>query len=155
MTTKYSVQEILEYLQAEDIKFIRLAFCDVFGRQKNISIMPAEMERAFASGIAFDASAVPGFGGHVRSDLFLHPDPATIALLPWRPEHGRVVRMFCDIRHPDGTPFENDTRAVLKQAIADADAMGVRFAFGSELEFYLFRQDEDGQPTDIPYDRAG
>ena len=155
MTTKYSVQEILEYLQAEDIKFIRLAFCDVFGRQKNISIMPAEMERAFASGIAFDASAVPGFGGHVRSDLFLHPDPATIALLPWRPEHGRVVRMFCDIRHPDGTPFENDTRAVLKQAIADADAMGVRFAFGSELEFYLFRQDEDGRPTDIPYDRAG
>ena len=155
MDIGYSAHEVLEYLQAEDVKFVRLAFCDVFGRQKNISVMPGEMPRAFSTGIAFDASAIAGFGGRVRSDLFLHPDPSTLTLLPWRPEHGRVVRMFCDICYPDGTPFENDARAVLKKAVADAAAMGVRFSFGAEMEFYLFRQDENGRPTKIPYDEAG
>ena len=61
------------------------------GRQKNVSIMASELERAFRSGIAIDASAIPGFGGEVRSDLLLHPEPETLAELPWRPENGKVV----------------------------------------------------------------
>ena len=150
----YTPQEVMQYIQEEDVKFIRLAFCDVLGRPKNISIMPHELERAFKYGIAIDASAIAGFGDEVHSDLFLHPDPATIAVLPWRPEHGRVVRMFCSIAHPDGTPFAHDTRGILKKAIADASAAGYTFAFGSELEFYLFRLDENGDPTNIPYDQA-
>ncbi len=91
---KYSNEEVLQYVQEEDVKFIRLAFCDVFGKQKNISIMPDELPRAFEYGIAFDASAIAGFGDEERSDLLLHPEPETLALLPWRPEHGKVVRMF-------------------------------------------------------------
>ncbi len=152
---QYSPAEIMQYIREEDVKFIRLAFCDVRGRQKNISIMPHEIERAFAHGIAFDASAIAGFGGSVRSDLFLHPDPSTIAVLPWRPEHGRVVRMFCDISHPDGTPFAEDTRALLRRTAAAAVREGCRFSFGAEMEFYLFNRDEAGEPTRIPYDRAG
>ena len=35
---KYSKEEVKQYVVEEDVKFIRLAFCDVFGRQKNISI---------------------------------------------------------------------------------------------------------------------
>ena len=136
------------------MKFIRLAFCDCFGRPKNISIMPHELERAFKYGIAIDASAIAGFGDEVNSDLFLHPDASTIALLPWRPEHGSVVRMFCSITHPDGTPFAHDTRGILKQAVADAAKAGYAFSFGSELEFYLFRLDENGEVTDVPYDQA-
>ena len=136
------------------MKFIRLAFCDVFGRPKNISISHKEVERAFTTGIAIDASAIAGFGDEVHSDLFLHPDPATLSVLPWRPEHGRVVRMYCAITHPDGTPFAHDTRQILKDAIADGEKAGCRFAFGAEMEFYLFRLDENGDPTAIPYDRA-
>ena len=151
---KYTPQEVMQYIEEEDVKFIRLAFCDVQGNPKNISIMPQELERAFKYGIAIDASAIAGFGDEVHSDLFLHPDPATIAVLPWRPEHGRVVRMFCSISHPDGTVFAHDTRSILKRAIADAAEAGVCFSFGSELEFYLFRLDENGEPTSIPYDRA-
>ena len=74
----YSREEVMQYVAEEDVKFIRLAFCDVFGRQKNISIMPEELPRAFAYGIAFDASAIAGFGDEARSDLLLHPDPATL-----------------------------------------------------------------------------
>ncbi len=152
---KYSREEILQYVAEEDVKFIRLAFCDVRGRQKNISVMPGELERALDGGIAIDASAIAGFGGEVRSDLLLRPDPATLAPLPWRPEHGRVVRLFCTLENPDGSPCQADTRALLAQAVADAQAQGLEFSFGAEMEFYLFRRDEEGKPTGIPFDSAG
>lgn len=151
---KYSAQEVMQYVQEEDVKFIRLAFCDITGNQKNVSIMPSELKRAFESGIAVDASAIAGFGDEVHSDLLLHPDPATLCVLPWRPEHGRVVRMFCHITYPDGRPFERDARYLLKQAIDHAARAGYTFAFGAEMEFYLFKLDEDGNPTHIPYDHA-
>ena len=152
---KYSKEEVLQYVAEEDVKFVRLVFCDVFGRQKNISIMPDELNRAFTHGIAFDASAIAGFGDEAHSDLFLHPDPETLAWLPWRPEHGKVVRMFCSITYPDGTPFECDTRSLLKSAVEDAKKAGYSFYFGAEQEFYLFELDEKGLATKIPYDNAG
>jgi len=152
---KYSVSEVMQYVQEEDVKFIRLAFCDIFGRQKNIAIMPYELRRAFTYGIPIDASSIPGFGGELHQDLFLKPDPATLSRLPWRPESGSVVRMYCDITHPDGTPFEFDCRRLLKENAAAAAEKGYRFRFGSELEFYLFRLDEQGEPTRIPHDHAG
>lgn len=151
----YSAQEVMQYIREDDVKFIRLAFCDVFGKQKNVAIMPDELERAFDYGIAFDASAISGFGGEVRSDLLLRPDPPTLTGLPWRPENGKVVRMFCDICRPDGTLFEADTRGILKKAVKTASEKGLSFRFGSEMEFYLFRCDENGEPTEIPYDKAG
>ncbi|MCI8527776.1 MAG: glutamine synthetase [Lachnospiraceae bacterium] len=152
---KYSKQEIMQYVQEEDVKFIRLAFCDVFGRQKNISIMPQELPRAFEYGIAFDASSIAGFGDETHSDLLLHPETETLIQLPWRPEHGRVVRMFSSITYPDGSPFECDTRNLLKKAVAHAAALQYRFSFGAEQEFYLFHLDQNGKPTKIPYDNAG
>lgn len=152
---KYSKEEVLQYVREEDVKFIRLAFCDVFGKQKNVSIMPEELPRAFEYGIAFDASAIAGFGDETRCDLLLHPEPDTLTLLPWRPEHGKVVRMFSYITYNDGTPFECDTRSLLKKAMEDAKKAGYSFSFGAEQEFYLFRLDENGQPTKTPYDKAG
>ncbi len=151
---KYSKEEVMQYIKEEDVKFIRLAFCDVTGRQKNISVMPQELPRAFEYGIAFDASSIAGFGDETHSDLLLRPEPETLMTLPWRPEHGKVVRMFCGIQHPDGSAFECDTRALLKTAAAEAKKAGLSFSFGSEQEFYLFEQD-DSMPTKIPYDNAG
>lgn len=152
---KYSADEVLQFVKEEDVKFIRLAFCDIYGKQKNISITPGELPRAFKEGIAFDASAIRGFGDEANSDLMLHPDPSTLAVLPWRPEHGRVIRMFCSITHPDGSAFECDTRTILINAVREAKKAGVTFTFGPELEFYLFKMDELGNKTDIPYDEAG
>lgn len=151
----YTRKEVMQYVEMENVKFIRLAFCDIFGNLKNIAIIPTELERAFEYGIGIDASAIAGFGGEVRSDLFLHPDPATLSSLPWRSENGRVVRMYCTITYPDGTPFQSDTRSVLINAIKASAEAGVSFNFGSEMEFYLFKTDEDGKYTKIPYDDAG
>lgn len=152
---KYTSKEVMQFVVEEDVKFIRLTFCDIYGKQKNISIMPTELPRAFEYGIAIDASAIAGFGQDVHSDLFLHPDPDTLAIMPWRPEHGSVVRMFCSISYPDGTVFENDTRSILIKAINDAKEEGYSFDFGTEIEFYLFNLNENGEDTRIPYDNAG
>ena len=152
---KYAEEEVLQYCEEEDVKFIRLAFCDVFGKQKNISIMPEELPRAFRDGIAFDASAIAGFGDEARSDLFLHPEPDTLVPLPWRPEHGKVVQMFSSITYPDGRAFACDCRSLLKKATAQAEKEGISFTFGAEQEFYLFYQDDQGKPTLLPCDEAG
>lgn len=151
----YSYDEVMTFVEEEDVKFIRLAFCDIHGRQKNISIMPNQLKKAFSDGISFDASAVDGFGDIVKSDLFLHPDPSTLTILPWRPSHGRVVRMFCDIKYPDGRHYEKDCRYILKRATEEAAKKGISCFFGSELEFYLFKTDENGEPTKEPFDHAG
>ncbi len=151
----FSYEELMNFIDEEDVKFIRLAFSDINGKQKNISIMPGELERAFRDGISFDASAVPGFAKEIKSDLFLFPDSSTLSILPWRPMHGRVVRMFCDIKYPDDRPFVEDSRYILKQAVAKAKKMGIRCYFGSEFEFYLFKTDEEGNSTGVPFDRAG
>lgn len=152
---RYTREEVMQYVKEEDVRFVRLAFCDIFGRQKNIAILPTELPRAFDYGIAIDASAIAGFGGEVRSDLILHPDPATLTSLPWRSDKGRVIRMFCTVTHPDGRVLAGDSRALLAAAAADAARAGVAFDFGAEMEFYLFKTDEKGRPTREPYDEAG
>ncbi|MEA4912366.1 MAG: glutamine synthetase family protein [Oscillospiraceae bacterium] len=147
--------EVLGFCEENDVQFIKLAFCDAFGRQKNISIMSSELPSALSNGVGFDASAVAGFGDVTDSDLFLFPDKASLCLLPWRPERGRVARLFCDVRRTDGTPCESDPRALLRAAAARAQRMDVRLSFGTESEFYLFKTDENGRPTDVPLDDAG
>ena len=149
-----SYEDILEFVEEENVKFIRLAFFDVFGVQKNIAIMPDELKRAFSEGISIDASSVCGFGADVRSDIFLRPDPTTMSIVPWRPVDGRVARMFCDIEYPDGKTFEKDSRWILKQAVEKAANRGIHVNFGTEVEFYIFKLDDDGNRTMIPQDQA-
>ena len=151
----YTESDVLDFVEEEDVKFIRLAFFDISGKQKNISIMPTELKRAFREGISFDASAILGFEEADKSDLFLQPDPATLAILPWRPTTGKVVRMFCNIKNPDGSPYKKDCRWILKKEIQRArNEFGLEVMIGSEVEFYLFKLDENGEPTKEPFDRA-
>ena len=132
-----TMSEVVQFIQENDVKFIRLAFCDIFGNQKNIAIMPTELERAFEQGIHFNAAALRGFLNVEASDLLLFPDPATLSVLPWRPAQGRVVRFYCDIRYPDGTPFEGDGRHLLREANRRARRAGYSLTMGTASEFYM------------------
>jgi glutamine synthetase len=147
--------EVLEFVKENDVKFIRLNFCDLFGFQKNISIMAEELESAFENGVSFDAHSIRGFRDVTQSDLFLFPDPSTLAVLPWRPGPGRVVRFFCDIKTPDGSVFPNDGRVVLKRVIKRAQNIGYVCKIGAECEFYLFKTDESGEVTNETLDKGG
>ena len=152
---KYTDDEVMKYIEEEDVKFIRLAFRDAYGVQKNIAVLPGEVRKAFEEGIPFNARQVAGFGGCPFAALYLRPDPSTLAILPWRPDSGRVLRMFCDVYTPEGDVCASDTRAILKAAVEKAEKAGVEFRFGTETEFYLFLRDDEGRETKIPSDEAG
>ena len=103
---KRTAQDILNFVEDNDVKFAKLTFCDIFGNQKNVSLFASELPRAFAEGVSFDGSSIAGFMNVEESDLVLWPDPDTATVLPWRPTEGRVIRMYCDITLPNGKPFE-------------------------------------------------
>ena len=153
--TLNTIEEVMKYIEEEDAKFIRLAFRDAFGAQKNLSVMPGEIKKAFERGIPINAREIPGYREGPHGLLYLKPDAETLTVLPWRPDHGRVLRMYCDVFTPEGEVYASDTRAFLKKAAALSEKEGIEFRFGTEMEFYLFRKDEDGNPTRQPHDQAG
>ena len=147
----FSPKEILKFVEENDVKFIRLTFCDIFGSLKNVAIMPNELPHAFSYGIPFDAS---GFGGNC-SDLLLVPDISTLSVLPWRPKSGRVVRFFCGLKNIDGSDYSGDIRNDLVNYINDLRLDGFTCEMGTRCEFYLFELNEKGEPTKIPHDNGG
>jgi len=151
----YSENEILQYIEENDVKFVKLTFCDLHGRLKNISILSSELAVTFDNGVRIAAKKISGFEAANGRDIFLFPDAKTMTVLPWRPQQGRVIRMFCYIRYADGTPFEGDGRYFLKKAMRSAVSAGYCFRFGTSCEFTLFRNDENGRPTKMPHDNAG
>lgn len=150
-----TISEILEFVEENDIKFIRLQFCNIFGELKNISIMSSQLEKAFKYGISFDAYAVGGFKNIEESDLFLVPDPSTLSILPWRPQEGGVARFYCTIKTPEGEIFEGDTRHLLMETTKKLLKYDYRPKVGPECEFYLFKTDDEAEPILIPQDNAG
>ncbi|ADC46202.1 glutamine synthetase GlnA1 [Methanobrevibacter ruminantium M1] len=149
------IQNIMERMKADNIKFIRLQFVDLHGIPKNVSI-PCEldnMEDLFTDGILFDGSSIPGFVGIEGSDLVLKPDISTYSPLSWRPEESASCRFICDIYNPNGEPFEGDPRGILKKALAKIKEEGYTYNIGPEPEFFIVDTDDDGYP--IPHDTAG
>lgn len=153
--SKYTKQDIMRIVQEEDVEFIRLQFTDMFGTLKNVAITSSQLEKALNNECMFDGSSIEGFVRIEESDMYLYPDLDTFVIFPWRPQQGKVARIICDIYTAEKEPFEGDPRYVLKKALKDAEDMGYRFDVGPECEFFLFNQDEDGQPTTISTERAG
>lgn len=153
--SKYTKQDIIRMVEEEDVEFIRLQFTDMFGTLKNVAITSSQLEKALRNECMFDGSSIEGFVRIEESDMYLYPDLDTFVIFPWRPQQGKVARIICDIYTAEKKPFEGDPRYILKRAIADAAEMGYRFDVGPECEFFLFNQDEDGQPTTLSTERAG
>ena len=139
----------------DDVEFIRMQFTDIFGKMKNVAITRSQLEKAVNNQIMIDGSSIDGFARIHESDQYLYPDLDTYTVLPWRPQHGKVARLICDVYNPDGTPFVGDPRYVLKQALSEASKLGYSFNVGPECEFFLFETDENGRPTTSTGDRAG
>jgi glutamine synthetase len=142
---------ILKKIRDQEIKFLRLQFCDIQGQPKNVAIPATQAEKALSQGIYFDGSSIEGFARIEESDMLLKPDPVTFSVLPWRPASSRVARMICDVYTYDDRPYIGDPRYILKRTLEDARKMGYVFNTGPELEFFLFKM-MDGNPTIIPQD---
>ena len=76
------------------------------------------------------------------------PDPSTFEIVPWRGEDAPVARMFCDIKHLSGDPFEGDPRHVLKRNLDRAREKGFTFYTAPEMEFFIFESADRPEPID-------
>nr|AHF24394.1 glutamine synthetase I [uncultured bacterium Contig29] len=153
--SRYSKEDIIRMVREDDVEFIRMQFTDIFGQLKNVAITSSQIEKAVNNQIMIDGSSIEGFVRIQESDQYLHPDLDSYTLLPWRPQHGKVARLICDVYNPDGTPFIGDPRGTLKRALKKASVMGYSFNVGPECEFFLFQTDENGMPTTQTADQAG
>lgn len=151
----YGKEEILKYVEEEDVEFIRLQFTDMFGTMKNMAVTRRQLEKAMDNKCLFDGSLIEGFARIEESDMYLYPDLSTFVTFPWRPQTGKVARFICDIFRPDGKRFEGDPRFVLQRAEEEACKLGYTFEVGPECEFFLFNTDENGNPTTNTSEKAG
>ena len=152
---KYTKEDIFNLVEDEDVEFIRLQFTDLFGNLKNIAITVSQLEKALDNKIYFNPASIDGYVKDEDDVLFLHPDLSTFVIFPWRPQQGKVARMICDVYRQDGTPYEGDSRYILKQAVEEAGRKGYTFDVRTECEFFLFQTDENGLPTTVTYEQAG
>ena len=145
------MEEILRTIRDRKIEVVRFWFTDVLGRLKGFNISVGELERGLSEGIMFDGSSVEGFVRIEESDLVAFPDPTTFRVLPEGVGSVPTAILICDIKYPDGRPFESDPRGVLRRNLEKARAMGYEYYVGPELEFFYFPSESD--PT--PLDRGG
>lgn len=151
---KYTRDDILDMIEEEDIEFIRLQFTDIAGNLKNMATTVDQIDKILDGRCQFDCAAIDGFDGDME-ELFLIPDLDTFVIFPWRPQHGKVARFICDIVKPDGTPFDGDSRYILKRIIAEAKNMGYDFDVALKNEFFLFDLGENGEPTQNSSEKGG
>ena len=148
-------EEILDLIEDEGVEFIRLQFTDMFGNLKNLAVTPSQMERVLNNKYSFEASDI--FCGAIdpEDDLYLYPDLESFVILPWRPQQGKVGKFLCDVCLSDGTPFDMDSRVILKEVLKKAEEKGYTFYVDPECEFFLFHTDENGNPTNNTHEMAG
>ena len=151
----YTREEILQMVEEEDVEFIRLQFTDMFGAIKNIAVTARELPRALDNQCIINAEQIAGMDPEKGSDLYLRPIPDTFAILPWRPQQGKVARMICDLYCPDGTPYKNSPRYILERVAKEAEQEGYTCYIDPECEFFLFHTDDNGMPTTVTHEKAG
>lgn len=152
--SKYTKEDIYRIVEEEDVAFIRLQFCDIFGVPKNIAIAASQLESALNNECMFDGVFVEGFTRSDESDMYLHPDLDSFDIYPWRPQSGKVARMFCNVYTSDGKPYLGDSRNVLRNVVEKSKKMGINFRVNPEPEFFLFDYDDNGQPTTKTHEKA-
>lgn len=143
-----NIDYVLRSVEQRDIRFVRLWFVDILGRLKNFAISPEDLEVAFEEGIGFDGSAIEGFATPEEADMLAFPDASTFQILPWRPSHNGVARVFCDVYTPDREPFAGDPRAALRRMFHKAEKAGYLLNVGAELEYYYFPDERTPEPLD-------
>ncbi|MCI6264548.1 MAG: glutamine synthetase family protein [Collinsella sp.] len=143
-----NIDYVLRSVEQRDIRFVRLWFVDILGRLKNFAISPEDLEVAFEEGIGFDGSAIEGFATPEEADMLAFPDASTFQILPWRPSHNGVARVFCDVCTPDRKPFAGDPRDALRRMFYKAEKAGYLLNVGAALEYYYFPDEHTPEPLD-------
>ncbi|MEE9601021.1 MAG: type I glutamate--ammonia ligase [Thermoplasmata archaeon] len=144
--------EVLERAKSEKVQFVQMQFMDILGTVKTVAIPVAQLEKAMDDGILFDGSSVVGYATIEESDLRARPDISTFETYPWTSGDLKTAGMVCSIYDHRGERFSGDPRYVLERQMERARKMGYAYYTGPEYEFFLFKFDENGKPTNMPSD---
>lgn len=156
MRKEHSKEDIIKLANDKDVRYVRLQFTDLLGTIKNVEIPINQLGKALDNKIMFDGSSIEGFVRIEESDMYLVPDRSTWLVFPWDSNQGKVARLICDVHLPGGTPFHGDPRVVLKRVIDEAKVLGfTSFNVGPEPEFFLFKLNPDGKPSEEVNDEGG
>lgn len=139
---------VLKQAHDTNVKFIRLWFTDILGFLKSFAITIEEFEDALYEGVRFDGSTLQGSARRDEEEMIALPDPSTFKILPWRPREDSVARIICDIYKIDMTPYEADSRYILKKHLKKASDKGLKFYTGPEIEFFLFKDSYSPETLD-------
>lgn len=146
-------EDVLKYVEEYRISSIRMWFTDMLGFLKSFSITPKELQGAFEEGMGFDGSSIEGYQRIQESDMVAVPLAPTAQVLPYRSGGSRSLRMFAEIRNPDGSPYMSDPRQVLMRQLGRLEGYGFsHMNIGPEPEFFYFK---DGSAPPKILDHAG
>ncbi|HEN7969407.1 TPA: type I glutamate--ammonia ligase [Streptococcus agalactiae] len=153
-----TAEDIRREVKEKNVTFLRLMFTDILGVMKNVEI-PAtdeQLDKVLSNKAMFDGSSIEGFVRINESDMYLYPDLDTWIVFPWGDENGAVAGLICDIYTAEGEAFAGDPRGNLKRNMKRMQEMGYKsFNLGPEPEFFLFKMDENGNPTLDVNDKGG
>ena len=135
-----NIQEILNLIEAEDIRFVDLRFTDTHGKELRISYPASRVdEDFFEEGSMFDSSSVAGWRGVDNSDMILMPDVHSAYIDPFAAYKTLIIQ--CDVIEPDTLQgYGRDPRSVARRAETWLKASGIADValFGPENEFFVF-----------------
>ena len=133
-------EEVLEYIKANDVKFVDVRFCDLPGVMQHFNLPVASVDLdLFTTGQMFDGSSIRGFQSIHESDMKLIPDVTTAYIDPFR-ENKTLVMNF-SVRDPfTDEPYSRDPRNVAAKAEAYLASTGIADTafFAPEAEFFVF-----------------
>ena len=136
-----SLAEAKKFLADNQVKYILAQFVDIHGVAKVKSVPARHLEDILTAGAGFAGGAIWGMGIAPNGpDYMAVGDLSTLSLIPWQPGYARII---CD-GHVNGTPYNHDSRVVLKNQIDRLSEHGWTLYTGLEPEFSLLKKDEQG-----------
>ncbi len=150
---------LIAQIQEDEVETVRFLFPDQHGVLRGKALVADAVRSACRNGLNAPSSLVlkdtshrtvfdvwgkdAGFGAGAMtgaSDLLLVPDPTTYRRLPWSPHSAWVL---CDIAQSDGAAIPFASRTVLRTAIDRLAAQKMEMTCGLEVEFHVFRIEDD------------
>ena len=135
-----SAEEVLQFIQNEDVQFVDVRFCDLPGVMQHFNVPAKGLDiDFFTEGQMFDGSSIRGFQAIHESDMKLVPDVTSAYLDEFRAEKTLIVNF--SIRDPfTNEVYSRDPRNIAAKAEAYLASTGIADTvyFGAEAEFYIF-----------------
>jgi len=133
-------------LTERGVRTLIASYVDMHGVSKSKFVPISHFDQMMGGSEMFTGAALDGVPQEINDEeVAAVPDPASVAILPWRPD---TALFACDL-WCEGKPFEACSRTILGRQVERAAAQGWTMNLGMEAEFFVFREGEDRAPVSL------